>query len=235
MECFESDLLLAPLQNSNLPRSGISRVAGPSIKDRPPGLAPEWYSHIIIFSVSSISSHITFVHLINNHNHSAAELLDKYKIPQPLSFFEKVADNEQLQRMTMAKLSRRTTEFTQHEDWLALLTDMNSLRARLFTKVSTDSVQELYLSSLMSSGEFELAQELLHPKRKKTPITLPLATLEKLVIEVSREYFNNAESGKANNPELENALKWYDFLSPFFLSPEIMHTNQSIVFIAWRW
>jgi len=153
----------------------------------------------------------------------AAELLDKYKIPQPLSFFEKAGEDEQTQKMTMTKLSRKTGEFTSHDDWLALLADMNSLRTRLFTRLSLEYVQQLYLQSILSSGEFDLARELLYPKRKKTPITLTPAALERLLLDVAKEYVNNAESGRADNLDLENAQKWFVF---FFIIPP--STSQQI-------
>ena len=145
---------------------------------------------------------------------NAAELFDKYKIPQPLSFFEKAADSEQAQRMAITKLSRRGVDFSTTDEWITLFTDLNSLQSRLFTKVSPEAVQEIFVSSLLSNAQFDLAKELLSPKRKKSLITLEGELLETTILGVAREFFNNAESGKHDNPDMESARHCLSLLHP---------------------
>ncbi|KAG0238094.1 hypothetical protein BGW41_008240 [Actinomortierella wolfii] len=151
---------------------------------------------------------------------TAAETLARYELPVRLSWFLENADNEAHQLQMVIKLARRASggvetmgdRFESEDEWMLLLEDLIRLQGGeegngVLGLVSEQDIYREFLGGVLSCGRFELAKSVLFPPGLMPP--LRLATAEKLVIDCSIEFYNNATSGNMHHGYLKMA---YDCL-----------------------
>ncbi|KAF9584559.1 hypothetical protein BGW38_006034 [Lunasporangiospora selenospora] len=137
---------------------------------------------------------------------TAAETLARYDLPVPLSWFLENSDSEASQTQMIIKMARLASggpekmgeRFESDDEWMLLLEDLIRLRGGekgggVLGLVSEQDIYREYLAGVLSCGKFELAKAILFPPGMLPPVRL--ATAEKLVIDCSNDFYNNAISG----------------------------------------
>ncbi|CAG8534033.1 7359_t:CDS:2 [Diversispora eburnea] len=163
-----------------------------------------------IFKTKSVSQLQRFVDYLEIHL-NAAEVLARYNNPVPLRWFIQSADDYALQKRLCLQLSRKASKgpengeerFESDEEWILLLEEMKSLQGNgkgVFGKISVEELYKDFISGLLSCGKFQLAREILLPFDQPNPLSIEVA--EQLVIDASREFYDNASSDSIKS-ELE--------------------------------
>ncbi|KAG0255496.1 hypothetical protein DFQ27_006225 [Actinomortierella ambigua] len=147
---------------------------------------------------------------------TAAETLARYELPVRLSWFLENADHGAHQLQMVIKMARRASggvetmgeRFESEDEWMLLLEDLIRLRSGeegqgVLGLVSEQDIYREFLGGVLSCGKFKLAKSVLFPLGQLPP--LRLATAEKLVIDSSIEFYNNATSGNMNYGYLKMA------------------------------
>ncbi|KAJ3297076.1 hypothetical protein HK104_000885 [Borealophlyctis nickersoniae] len=134
----------------------------------------------------------------------ASEILMRYGLPKPLSWFLEAQTSADVQRQLMVLLARQSTgdegvqpdedRFENEDEWSGLLDNMLELwRLGVLAMVPKRDIYVEFLSVALSNGRFELAKRIMQPDRGLPP--LPIEVSEKLVIDAAREFYDNAEDG----------------------------------------
>jgi hypothetical protein len=92
---------------------------------------------------------------------------------------------------------------------MMLLEDMLKLQSNdrgAFGQIPKDEIYIDFLSGLIACGKFRLAREILLPLDGTRP--LDAAASEKLIIDSSREFFDNASSGNMHHGYMRMAYEW---------------------------
>ncbi|CAG8539491.1 9441_t:CDS:2 [Ambispora leptoticha] len=152
---------------------------------------------------------------------NASEILSRYDNPVPLQWFLQSADDYKLQKQLSIKLVRKASggpetggeKFESEDEWALLLEDMLKLQDNgngVFGRLSVNEIYRDFISGLLNCGKFLLAREILFPIDQPNP--LDISTAEKLVIDSSREFFDNATSGNMNYGYMKKAYECLQIL-----------------------
>ncbi|CAG8573263.1 9230_t:CDS:2 [Cetraspora pellucida] len=151
---------------------------------------------------------------------NAAKILSHYNNTIPLRWFLQSAKNYAMQKQLCIQLSRRTNDsevdgehFENENEWIQLLEDMKILQGDgrgVLGEISIEGIYENFISGLLSCGRFRLAREILLPTDEPHPLKMDKA--EKLVINASREFFDNATSGNMNHGYMKMAYECLQIL-----------------------
>ncbi|CAG8495424.1 2174_t:CDS:2, partial [Ambispora gerdemannii] len=152
---------------------------------------------------------------------NAAEILSRYDDPVPLQWFLQSADDYNLQKQLCIRLVRKASggpetggeRFESEDEWALLLEDMLKLQDNgngVFGKLSVKEIYKDFISGLLNCGKFLLAREILFPIDQPNP--LDISTAEKLVIDSSREFFDNATSGNMHYGYMKMAYECLQIL-----------------------
>ncbi|CAG8473883.1 8152_t:CDS:10 [Acaulospora morrowiae] len=159
------------------------------------------YEFLKIFKTKDESQLQNIIDFLEIHL-NAAEILSRYDHVLPLRWFIQSADNYTLQKQLCIKLTRKVNinlesgkeRFESDDEWHLLLEGMQKMRENgILGKISTEELYKDFISGLLSCGKFRLSQEILIPTDKPQPLSIEIA--EQLVIDASREFFDNASSG----------------------------------------
>ncbi|ORY05737.1 hypothetical protein K493DRAFT_204113, partial [Basidiobolus meristosporus CBS 931.73] len=147
---------------------------------------------------------------------NAADILERYDIPVMLGWYLDSEGSYPVQKQLLLRIARHASggvdtmgsKFENEDEWTFLLEAMIDLHNNgVLGEIATEEIYKEFLSGLLSCGGFRLARELLLPKEKAPPLSAPAA--EELVINASREFFDNAESGSMDGGFMKMA---YDCL-----------------------
>ncbi|CAG8683795.1 5012_t:CDS:2, partial [Racocetra fulgida] len=160
-----------------------------------------------IFKAKNKNQLQKIIHSLGIHL-NAAKILSRYNNPIPLRWFLQSAKNYTMQKQLCIQLSRRTNDFEvdgehfeNESEWIQLLEDMKILQGDgrgVLGEISIEGIYENFISGLL---KFRLAREILLPTDESHPLKMDIT--EKLVINASREFFDNATSGNMNHAEIE--------------------------------
>ncbi|KAH8835287.1 secretory pathway protein Sec39-domain-containing protein [Flagelloscypha sp. PMI_526] len=163
----------------------------------------------------------------------SGEILSRWGVPAPLSWFLQSHHKEAEQRAWANKMARRAggdveTIQTQ-EDWEWLLGDMLKLCGKgehglkgAFGLIPRDDVKKIFFSGLLSTGAYDIAKSMLaHSKKLK----LSAQDIEEICLSCSRELYDNASSGNFRFGEMKMA---YDCLEVARESPIIRREKDFI-------
>ncbi|KAI4526350.1 hypothetical protein K525DRAFT_360047 [Schizophyllum commune Loenen D] len=145
------------------------------------------------------------------------EILSRWSVAAPLQWFLLSNSDATEQRAWANRMARRAggvNPISGVDDWEWLLTDMLKLAGKgengirgAFGLLPRDEVKRIFLSGLLSSGEFEVAKTLLYKMRR---LRLDPTTVEDVCLACSQEFYDNANSGNYTYGEMKMA---YDCLS----------------------
>ncbi|CAG8758381.1 31650_t:CDS:2 [Gigaspora margarita] len=152
---------------------------------------------------------------------NAAKILARYNNTIFLRWFLQSAKNYTMQKQLCIQLSRRASNDSEFEgehfdndsEWIQLLEEMKMLQGDgkgVLGEISIEGIYEDFISGLLSCGKFRLASEILLPTDKPRPLEMDVA--EKLVINASREFFDNATSGNMNHGYMKMAYECLQIL-----------------------
>ncbi|KAJ3081831.1 hypothetical protein HK102_002104, partial [Quaeritorhiza haematococci] len=150
------------------------------------------------------------------------EILARYGLAKPLSWFARANKNRDLQSSLLSSLCRQSTgdddvdrrdgeRFENDDEWSGLLDNLLELRSiGVLGEVAVGKVYREFAAVLL--GCFKLAKDILQPEMGFPP--LPMDVCEKLVIDAAREYFDNAEDGSEASEYMRNARQCLTILPP---------------------
>ncbi|CAG8678878.1 19269_t:CDS:2, partial [Dentiscutata erythropus] len=152
---------------------------------------------------------------------NAAKILARYNNTISLRWFLQSAKNYTMQKQLCIQLTRRVSNdseidgehFENDNEWIQLLEEMKMLQGDgkgVLGEISIEGIYEYFISGLLSCGKFRLAREILLPTDKPHPLEMDKA--EKLVINASREFFDNAASGNMNHGYMKMAYECLQIL-----------------------
>jgi len=155
---------------------------------------------------------------------ASLELLEKYEICPPLSWFNEASGNSEMQRSLLLKLTRKIStdvdlsrmtlsemnnpKNKKYQEWETLWDDILTLREYgVLDDIPIKEIQADFVSALLNGGQFALAKQTIFDKDENGYI-LPYSVIEKLVIDASQEFFDNSESGSSNHGSMLLAREW---------------------------
>ncbi|KAI9206904.1 secretory pathway protein Sec39-domain-containing protein [Polychytrium aggregatum] len=149
----------------------------------------------------------------------ASKVLSKYRLGKPLAWFVSSSKKQDEQRLVLAKLARtlKGPGVSREAQWNTLLAD--ALDLRNWGALAGLPVVELYkeiTGVALVSQNFVFARSVLLPSDRMPPI--PPDEIEDLVLDASREYFDNADSANMYEGSLKLA---YDCLRILPESPRL--------------
>ncbi|KAG2184910.1 hypothetical protein INT43_000823 [Umbelopsis isabellina] len=135
---------------------------------------------------------------------SSAEVLWRYQLNVPLRWYLQSAESYDEQKQLCLRLANQVVSnvekngnrYMQDDDWTALLVDMMDLQDQgngVLGAMSEEEIFEIYWKALLRCGNFNLAKATLLPKYGSKPISIEKA--QQLIVDASREYFDNSNSG----------------------------------------
>jgi len=155
---------------------------------------------------------------------ASLELLEKYEICPPLKWFNEAIGNAEMQRTLLLKLTRKIStdvdllrmtlsemnnpKNKKYQEWETLWDDILTLREYgVLDDIPIKEIQADFVSALLNGGQFALAKQTIFDKEENDYI-LPHSVIEKLIIDASQEFFDNAESGSSNHGSMMLAREW---------------------------
>lgn len=173
---------------------------------------------LVFFNPLPISSLSRLLDILDVHLESG-EILWRWNVPAPLSWFLRSSSDINEQRAWANRMARRAGGIEDQpktlDDWEWLLEDMLKLSGRgdtglagAFGLLPRDEIARIFLSGLLSTGNFTVAKSMLSPPRKK--FDLEPATVEEICLACSREFYDNASSGNYNFGEMKLAYECLD-------------------------
>ncbi|KAG8747265.1 hypothetical protein FRC10_001881 [Ceratobasidium sp. 414] len=140
----------------------------------------------------------------------SGEVLARWGVPAPLRWFVQSAKDPNLQRSWATRMARRGGG----DGGEMLLDDMIKLSGGslgdlrgAFGMLKRDEVVKIFFEGLLSAGRFEQAHTMLHPRGGPPPLSSD--AVESLCLSVSREFYDNANSGNIHSGDMKLA---YDCL-----------------------
>ncbi|KAF8230679.1 Sec39-domain-containing protein [Tricholoma matsutake] len=149
----------------------------------------------------------------------SGEILSRWNVPAPLRWFLHSNADANEQRAWANKMARRAggpeDRLSSEDDWEWLLQDMIRLsgegdngRKSAFGLLSRKEIVHIFFSGLLSTGQFDIARNLLRsPENKKS---FEPSQIEEICLSCSREFYDNATSGNYKFGSMKLA---YDCLS----------------------
>ncbi|ORX57789.1 hypothetical protein BCR36DRAFT_344452 [Piromyces finnis] len=161
---------------------------------------------------------------------ASLELLEKYEICPPLSWFNKASGNSEIQRSLLLKLTRKVStdvdlskmtlfemnnpKNKKYQEWETLWDDILTLREYgVLDDIPIKEIQADFVTALLNGGQFALAKQTIFDKDENDYI-LPHSIIEKLVIDASQEFFDNSESGSAKHGSMLLARECLQIIDP---------------------
>ncbi|KAJ9114691.1 hypothetical protein QFC22_005567 [Naganishia vaughanmartiniae] len=146
----------------------------------------------------------------------SGEILAKWGVPAPLrTFLQTAFDREEQRRWAVRAARQAGGGFEDEDEWVSLMDDMiklsgggDGLLKGAFGLLGKDEVLKIFFSGVLSSGHFDLAKRLLNGSEIDTP--LGPGTVESLVLDASREFYDNSTSGNMHTDGMKMA---YDCLA----------------------
>ncbi|KAJ9106995.1 hypothetical protein QFC19_002863 [Naganishia cerealis] len=146
----------------------------------------------------------------------SGEILAKWGVPAPLRTFLQTAFDREEQRRWAVRAARQAGRgFEDEDEWVSLMDDMlklsgggDGLLKGAFGLLGKEEVLKIFFSGVLSSGHFDLAKRLLNGSELDTP--LGPGTVESLVLDASREFYDNSTSGNMHTDGMKMA---YDCLA----------------------
>ncbi|KAL1748551.1 secretory pathway protein Sec39-domain-containing protein [Schizophyllum fasciatum] len=145
------------------------------------------------------------------------EILSRWSVAAPLQWFLQSNSDVEEQRAWANRMARRAggvNPISGIDDWEWLLQDMLKLAGKgengirgAFGLLPRDEVKRIFLSGVLSAGEFEVAKTLLYKMHR---LRLDATTVEDVCLACSQEFYDNANSGNYTFGEMKMA---YDCLS----------------------
>ncbi|TPX35805.1 hypothetical protein SmJEL517_g01994 [Synchytrium microbalum] len=135
---------------------------------------------------------------------AAIRILARHKVPKALSWLSSVSDHVAQQKALCTQLVRRFARDdsasalgkTDVSDtvWKALFDDMMELRALgVLGLVELDEIYRQFIAVALSAGRFGLVRDLVSGVKDMPPLSEE--EIETLILDASREFYDNAESG----------------------------------------
>lgn len=161
---------------------------------------------------------------------ASLELLEKYDISLPLSWFNESVGNTDMQRALLLKLTRKIStdvdlsrmslsemnnpKNKKYQEWETLWDDILTLREYgVLDDIPIKEIQADFVSALLNGGQFALAKETIYDKDEGDYI-LPHSVIEKLIINASQEFFDNSQSGSLNHGSMMLARECLQIIDP---------------------
>ncbi|GBG89067.1 hypothetical protein CBR_g48777 [Chara braunii] len=124
----------------------------------------------------------------------AGRLLALYEVPKQVSFFlvchEEESEVKQLLRKLISSRANLQPPLPDSE-WASLWVNIRTLHERAFPFVNQESLLLEFCRGMLRAGKFSLAKNYV---RGTSATSLPLGDAEKLIIDISHEYFRNSSS-----------------------------------------
>ncbi|KAF5384998.1 hypothetical protein D9615_001409 [Tricholomella constricta] len=177
---------------------------------------------LVFFKPLPITSLSRALDILDVHLESG-EILSRWSVPAPLRWFLQSHSNSNEQRAWANRMARRAggsdDQLNNQEDWEWLLEDMLKLTGTgdtglpgAFGLLTRDEVIHLFMSGLLSSGNFDIAKGLLRSASKK--LSIEPAKVEDICLECSREFYDNAQSGNYKFGDMKLAYDCLDVPQP---------------------
>jgi len=161
---------------------------------------------------------------------ASLELLEKYEISLPLSWFNESVGNTDKQRALLLKLTRKIStdidlsrmtlsemnnpKNKKYQEWETLWDDILTLREYgVLDDIPIKEIQADFVSALLNGGQFALAKETIYDKDEGDYI-LPHSVIEKLIINASQEFFDNSQSCSSNHGSMMLARECLQIIDP---------------------
>ncbi|RUS21516.1 secretory pathway protein Sec39-domain-containing protein [Endogone sp. FLAS-F59071] len=217
--------------NSATAPAKVAPTSSIDIRTLPPRLGPHDF-----FPALRVLDEIALTRAIDQleAHLNAAEILSRYSCAVPLRWFLQSSGDTDAQRKLCVRLAAQAAggvekggeRFESEDEWMALLEDMLKLQGRGTGVLGTIPSEEMYtyfatsllrvigsqnfilnlaLRDVLQTTGFRLAREVLFPQDRPRPLDLQVT--EKLVIDASKEFFDNAESGNMNTGNLKLAYE----------------------------
>ncbi|RKO90215.1 secretory pathway protein Sec39-domain-containing protein, partial [Blyttiomyces helicus] len=172
---------------------------------------------------------------------AAAEILARYSLPRSVAWIRDVEASVDMQKALVVLIARRAVgegngvdRFENREDWEALLEHMLELHhSGVVAAVPKREVYREFLAVAIGDGCFELAKHVMQPTRSLPP--LPMEVCERIVLDASRDFFDNAESGDITSGYMKMA---YDCLKILPITPAIqpeLHLIEAVHLLSTRY
>ncbi|KAL1951057.1 hypothetical protein VTO73DRAFT_206 [Trametes versicolor] len=172
---------------------------------------------LIFFTPLPTSSLSRALDVLDVHLESG-EILARWSVPAPLRWFLQSNSNISEQRARANRMARRANasddKLETQEDWEWLLEDMLKLSGSgesgsrsAFCLLSKDDIIRIFLSGLLSTGNFNIAKKLLHSS--SVQLSLDHQVVEDICLACSQEFYDNATSGNYHFGDMKLAYDWY--------------------------
>ncbi|KAL4241792.1 hypothetical protein ABKN59_000878 [Abortiporus biennis] len=180
------------------------------------------------FSSLSKALDVLDVHL------ESGEILSRWGVPAPLRWFLQSNSNISEQRAWSNRMARRAGEggekLETQDDWEWLLEDMLKLAGSgdsglggAFCLLSRDDVSRIFFSGLLSTGNFQIAKDILHSH--KSNLHLDADAVEAICLTCSQEFYDNASSGNLHFGEMKLAYECLNVPPP---TPRLLKEKEFI-------
>ncbi|THH06939.1 hypothetical protein EW145_g3733 [Phellinidium pouzarii] len=157
----------------------------------------------------------------------SGEILARWGVPVPLRWFLQSTYDEAQQRAWAMKMARQVNapsgDLDSEDIWLSLLEDMLKLTRHdekfthtAFGALSGDDIRQIFFRGILSTGKFTIAKHVILPRQGER--LLDTDVIERLCLDCSREFYDNASSGKFNSGDMKLA---YDCLGVAPQSPAV--------------
>ncbi|KAJ7487460.1 secretory pathway protein Sec39-domain-containing protein [Mycena galericulata] len=177
---------------------------------------------LIFFQPLPLSSLSRALDILDVHLESG-EILSRWSVPAPLRWFLQSNSDVPEQRSWANRMARRAggsdDKLSSLDDWEWLLEDMLKLSGKgdsglrgAFGLLSQDEVMHIFLSGLLSTGNFNIAKTLMRSSKNKLSLT-PEA-IENICLSCSRELYDNASSGNYTFGDMKLAYECLDVPPP---------------------
>ncbi|KAJ7293449.1 Sec39-domain-containing protein [Mycena rebaudengoi] len=177
---------------------------------------------LVFFQPLPLTSLSRALDILDVHLESG-EILSRWSVPAPLRWFLQSNSDSSEQRSWANRMARRAggseDKLNTVDDWEWLLEDMLKLSGKgdsglrgAFGLLSQDEVLRIFLSGLLSTGNFNFAKILLQSSKNKLSLTSEV--IEDICLTCSRELYDNASSGNYNFGDMKLAYECLDVPPP---------------------
>ncbi|KAI8980702.1 secretory pathway protein Sec39-domain-containing protein [Trametes punicea] len=153
----------------------------------------------------------------------SGEILARWSVPAPLRWFLQSNSSIAEQRARANRMARRANasddKLDTLEDWAWLLEDMLKLcgfgesgSRSAFCLLSRDDIIRIFVSGLLSTGNFDVARKLLHSSNIRD--SLDRQVIEDICLACSQEFYDNATSGNYHFGDMKLAYDCLDVPAP---------------------
>ncbi|KAJ6604522.1 secretory pathway protein Sec39-domain-containing protein [Mycena vulgaris] len=177
---------------------------------------------LIFFQPLPLSSLSRALDILDVHLESG-EILSRWSVPAPLRWFLQSNSDVSEQRSWANRMARRAggseDKLNKLDDWEWLLEDMLKLSGTgdsglrgAFGLLSQEEVLKIFMSGLLSTGNFNVAKTLIRSSKNK--LSLSSEAIEDICLTCSRELYDNASSGNYTVGDMKLAYECLDVPPP---------------------